>query len=73
MRFYAIAGVLLALLPLVPAATLSVKESDLEARDSDVFVDTNESISLATNDGNFTPAGPDDERRVCRNGRICSA
>ncbi|ELU38040.1 hypothetical protein AG1IA_07931 [Rhizoctonia solani AG-1 IA] len=68
MRFYAIAGVLLALLPLVSAATLSVKESDLEARDSDVFVDTNESISLATNDGNFTPAGPDDERRVCPNG-----
>ncbi|CAE6450023.1 unnamed protein product [Rhizoctonia solani] len=64
-RLHTLASVLLALLPLVPAATISVKEGNLQARANNAFVDTSDSVSPATNGGNVAPAGLDNERRVC--------
>ncbi|KAJ1302444.1 hypothetical protein OPQ81_002762 [Rhizoctonia solani] len=65
MRVNVLTGALLALLPLVSAATTPLKEGGIEARADDPFVNTSDPVSLASNDGNITPASSDAERRTC--------
>ncbi|KAJ1302448.1 hypothetical protein OPQ81_002766 [Rhizoctonia solani] len=70
MHINALAAVLLPLVPLVPATTTPIKESDIEARAEDPFVSTSDSVSLALKDGNITPAGSDAKRRACPGGAV---
>ncbi|KAH7338591.1 hypothetical protein B0J17DRAFT_717027 [Rhizoctonia solani] len=68
MRINVLAGVLFALLPLISGAATPAKEANLGARADDDFVNTSDSVSLASNDGNITPAGSGGERRACPGG-----
>ncbi|KAG8754147.1 hypothetical protein FRC11_006830 [Ceratobasidium sp. 423] len=68
MRVNVLASFVLALLPLVPAATTRVKGGDIEARADNPLLNTSDSMSLASNDGSVTPASSDGERRACPGG-----